>query len=475
LKPSSIIWQCLITLTLIVLSLWVYDRQFKTVYIQEKSPIISEVSYEYPPGKTRIDALRSMYDLDFISVSKKAKTSVVFITAFEKVDNTRYQDEYRKEKGSGVIISPDGNIVTNYHVIADADYIEITLEDKREFRAEVIGFDKATDLALLKIESQGLPFQRFANSDSLQVGEWILAIGNPFGLQSTVTAGIVSAKARNLDIIDHNDIESFIQTDAVINPGSSGGALIDAQGALMGIFSAIISKSGNYEGLSFAIPSNLARKVIVDINEFGAVQRGKIGVTVTDVNADNAELVKLPFIKGVMISGVNLNSAAADVGLKKRDVITNVSGNEVASTAEFYEALNRYRPGDEIEMTYYRKSKPYLAKITLRNYLNTTDYIAVRSDKVLRDLGIEVRDLNNKEVARVKSDGVYVVSVAKGSKIDQTNMEPGYIIEHFNDIRIRNAQELIALLKHTEGEVTLRGFYERYPDVYPYTFSTGSD
>ena len=247
-----------------------------------------------------------------------------------------------------------------------ADYIEITLEDKREYRAEVIGFDKATDLALLKIESEGLPFQRFANSDSLQVGEWILAIGNPFGLQSTVTAGIVSAKARNLDIIDHNDIESFIQTDAVINPGSSGGALIDAQGGLMGIFSAIISKSGNYEGLSFAIPSNLARKVIVDINEFGAVQRGKLGVTVTDVNADNAEMVNLPFIKGVMISAVNLNSAATQAGLKKKDVITMVSDDAVGSTAEFYEVLNKYRPGDDVNITYYRKSKPYEVKMTLR-------------------------------------------------------------------------------------------------------------
>ena len=422
-----------------------------------------------------MDARRYFHDIDFISVSKKAKSAVVFITAYEKVDNSRYQEEYRKEKGSGVIISPDGNIVTNHHVIADADYIEITLEDKREYRAEVIGFDKATDLALLKIESEGLPFQRFANSDSLQVGEWILAIGNPFGLQSTVTAGIVSAKARNLDIIDHNDIESFIQTDAVINPGSSGGALIDAQGGLMGIFSAIISKSGNYEGLSFAIPSNLARKVIVDINEFGAVQRGKLGVTVTDVNADNAEMVNLPFIKGVMISAVNLNSAATQAGLKKKDVITMVSDDAVGSTAEFYEVLNKYRPGDDVNITYYRKSKPYEVKMTLRNYLNTTDYIAVRSDKILRDLGIEVRDLNTKEITRVKSDGVYVVSVAKGSTIDQTNMEPGYIIEHFNDIRIKNAQELIALLKHTDGEITLRGFYERYPDVYPYTFSVSGE
>jgi len=257
----------------------------------------------------------------------------------------------------------------------------------------------------------------------------------------------------------------------VINPGSSGGALVNSDGALMGIFSAIISKSGNYEGLSFAIPSNLARKVIVDIKEFGAVQRGKIGITVTDVNADNAEMVNLPFIKGVMLTAVNLNSAAADAGLTKRDVITGVSGTEIASSAGFYETLNKYRPGDEIDITYYRKSRPYSTRITLRNYLNTTDYIAVRSDKVLRDIGIEVRNLNTKEIARVNSEGVYVISVSKGSTIDETNMEPGYIIEYFNDIRIKDAQELISLLKHTQGEVVVRGFYERYPDVYPYTFT----
>lgn len=472
-KTKAIIWQGLITLILIVLSIWIYDRQFRSIAVIEESPIYAEVSYEDLRRSSRIDAFSHIHDVDFIGVSKKSKASVVYITSYEKVSDSRYKDEYRREKGSGVIISPDGDIVTNYHVIADADYIEITLEDKREFRAEVLGFDKATDLALLNIEASELPYQYFANSDSLQVGEWILAIGNPFGLQSTVTAGIVSAKARNLDIIDHNDIESFIQTDAVINPGSSGGALVTSEGALMGIYSAIISKSGNYEGLSFAIPSNLARKVVVDIKEFGAVQRGKIGVTVTDVNADNAEMVSLPFIKGVMISGVNLNSAAADAGLKRKDVISDVSGDEVLSTASFYEILNKYRPGDEIEITYYRKSKPYQVTMTLRNYLNTTDYIAVRSDKVLRDLGIEVRNLNTKEISRVNTEGVYVISVAKGSIIEETNMEPGYIIEYFNEIRIKDAQELISLLKHTEGDITLRGFYERYPDVYPYTFSAG--
>ncbi len=469
-KLSALLWQSLITLTLVVCSIWIYDRYLKTAVIIDASPAyFNEVSLPEDHFR-RADALSNRIPGDFVSVANKAKSSVVYITSYEKVDNSLFKDEYKREKGSGVIISPDGDIVTNYHVIAKADYIEITLEDKREYRAEVVGTDQATDLALLKIEAVGLPFQRFANSDSLQVGEWVLAIGNPFGLQSTVTAGIVSAKARNIDVIDQNDIESFIQTDAAINPGSSGGALVSTSGGLMGIYSAILSKSGNYEGLSFAIPGNLARKVVVDIKEFGAVQRGKIGIGITDVNADIADRLDLPFIKGVYINSINLNSAAAAAGIKKSDVITAIGENEINSSSEFYEILNKYRPGDLITVVYYRGARMKSSKITLRNYLNTIDYITVPNDKILRDLGIEVRDLNSIEKARVKTEGIIVISVSKGSKIDQTNMEPGFIVEYFNEIRIKNAKEFVALLKNSEDEVTLRGFYERYPDVYPYTF-----
>ena len=370
-KLSSHIWQGLITMTLIVCSLWVYDRYFKSVAVIEYQPnYYHEVSLKEQLNR-RVQAYGSSVNTDFVEVADRAMASVVYITSTQKVNDSRYKDEYRVEKGSGVIISPDGDIVTNYHVIADADYIKITLEDKREYTAEVVGTDDATDLALLKIEAKGLPYQLFANSDSLKVGEWILAIGNPFGLQSTVTAGIVSAKARNIDVIDQNDIESFIQTDAVINPGSSGGALVSSDGSLMGIYSAILSKSGNYEGLSFAIPGNLARKVVVDIKEFGAVQRGKIGVSITDVDAEISDHMNLPFIKGICINSINLNSAAADAGLKKNDVITEVGEHEVNSSSEFYEALNRYRPGDVVSVKYYRRGRTYNTDITLRNYLNT--------------------------------------------------------------------------------------------------------
>lgn len=470
-KLSTHIWQGLITMTMIVCSLWIYDRYFKGINVLEYKPsYYHEVSLKEQLNR-RVEAYGSSVKTDFVDVADRAMASVVYITSSQKINDTRYKDEYRVEKGSGVIISPEGDIVTNYHVIADADFITITLEDKREYTAEVVGTDEATDLALLKIEAKSLPFQRFANSDSLRVGEWILAIGNPFGLQSTVTAGIVSAKARNIDVIDQNDIESFIQTDAVINPGSSGGALISSDGGLMGIYSAILSKSGNYEGLSFAIPGNLARKVVVDIKEFGAVQRGKIGVSISDVDASISDRMDLPFIKGIYINSINLNSAAADAGLKKNDVITEVGDHEVNSSSEFYEALNRYRPGDVVAVKYFRRSRTYTTNITLRNYLNTTDFITVRNDKILRDIGIEIRDLNSIEKNRIKSDGVIIVSVTKGSMIHNTNMEPGFIVEHFNDIRIKNTKEFISLLKNTKDEITLRGFYERYPDVYPYTFN----
>ncbi|MCL4114885.1 UNVERIFIED_CONTAM: hypothetical protein GTU68_036708, partial [Idotea baltica] len=376
--------------------------------------------------------------------------------------------------GSGIIISPDGDIITNYHVIANADFIEVTLADKREFVAHVIGTDQVSDIALLKIEAESLSHLLFTNSDSLKVGDWVLAVGNPFGLQSTVTAGIVSAKARDIDIIDKNDIGSYIQTDAVLNPGSSGGALVNAHGQLMGVSTAILSSTGNYQGLSFAIPSNVARKVVVDIKEFGSVQRGKIGAGIRDVNDDMAKKMGLPAVAGVYINTINLNSAASDAGLRKGDVIVNISGNKIQSAPSFYESINKYRPGDEITISYYRNEKISTCTLTLRNLLNTTDYVSVRKDKILRDLGIEIRDLNSIEKERVKSNGIMIISVSNGSVISQTNMEPGFIVESFNDIPISNSQEFIALIKNTADSVILRGFYERYPGQYPYSFNLES-
>ena len=462
--------QYILVLITIVAAIWVYDHFIKKPEVIESTPVyFEEVSY-LENSERRWRNFMANSPSNFITSASKAKSAVVFVTAYEKVNNSVYKDAYRREKGSGVIISSTGDIITNHHVIADADYIEITLEDKREFIAEVTGIDESTDLALLNIEGTNLPHLLFANSDSLQVGEWILAVGNPFGLQSTVTAGIVSAKARSIDVLDQKDIESFIQTDAVINPGSSGGALVNNAGLLMGICTAILSKTGNYEGLSFAIPSNLARKVVIDLKEFGAVQRAKIGISITDVDARLADKVKLPFIRGVYINSINLNSAAAVAGLKKKDVITFINEKRIDSSSEFYEEINNYRPGDEIMLQFYRHGRPHRARATLRNYLNTTDYITVRNDKILRDLGIEIRDLNSKEKNRLNTEGVMIISVSKGSTIANTNMEPGYVVEYFNDQRIKNTQEFMSLLKNTSELITLSGFYERYPGVHPYSF-----
>lgn len=408
---------------------------------------------------------------NFVRAANKSTSSVVYVIAYEKMAGSVFSEGYTREKGSGVIISEDGYIVTNNHVVANADFIEITLEDKREFVAEVIGTDETTDLALLKIESTNLPHLVFANSDSLQVGEWILAIGNPFGLQSTVTAGIVSAKARSIDALSKNDIESFIQSDAVINPGSSGGALVDTDGLLMGICTAILSSSGNYEGLSFAIPSNLARKVIIDLKQFGSVQRGKLGITISDVNADLAKKNNLPAIEGVIINSINLNSAAAEAGFTNNDIIVKINDVVISSTSEFYETINQYRPGDLLSITYYHRGMMKFAKVILRNHLNTTDYISVRSDSELKEIGIEIRDLNSIEKERMQSNGIMVISISKESIISDTNMEPGFIVEYFNEHKLVDTQEFIQHLKSAQGDVTLVGFYERYPGKFPYTFT----
>ena len=470
-NTKTILSQLALTIPTVIVAIWIYATYFDEVtVIEEKNNSFNEVSFDYLE-RQRWANFSSAVPTNFIEAADKAKAAVVYVTSHEKISNRLYKDTYRREKGSGVIISSAGDIVTNHHVIADAEFIEIRLEDKREFVAEVVGIDESTDLALLKIEANNLPHLVFADSDSLHVGEWILAVGNPFGLQSTVTAGIVSAKARSIDVLDNKDIESFIQSDAVINPGSSGGALVNTSGLLMGVCTAIMSKSGNYEGLSFAIPSNLARKVVIDLKEFGSVQRAKIGISIADVDDYWAKKMRMPFIKGVYINSINLNSAAALAGLKKKDVILAIQENPINSTSEFYEEINNYRPGDEIKVRYFRKGNTYSTDVVLRNYLNTTDYITVRNDKILRDLGIEIRDLNSKEKERLNTEGVMVISVSKGSTVDDTNMEPGYIVEYFNTIRIKNTREFISLLKNTEGQVTLKGFYERYPGVHPYSFS----
>lgn len=329
---------------------------------------------------------------DFSQVAAQTIDGVVHIRTVQTRLTPLYQSFFgfiinqgmqRKEYsayGSGVIISEDGYIVTNNHVVQDAERISVTLNDKRVLEAQLIGTDPATDLALIKVNAKGLKALEFGDSDSARVGQPVLAIGNPFNLTSTVTAGIISAKARNMGIIDNargmeSPIESFIQTDAAVNPGNSGGALVDANAKLIGIVTAIASADGYYTGYSFAIPANLAKKVSSDLKRYGAAQRAYLGVQVIEMNDQLAKQIGINQVKGVLIGRVVPNAAADHAGLKEGDLLISVSGVEVNSFAEMMQELGRFAPGDHVNVNYYRDGKTHSTTVTLQNSQGTTEII----------------------------------------------------------------------------------------------------
>lgn len=290
---------------------------------------------------------------DFIATSKLVTAAVVNI-------NNLSASGYRVSSGSGVIISSDGYIITNHHVVEDGAVLEVTLHDKRKLAAELIGADPSTDLALIKVDARGLRPVPYGDSDQVQVGQWVLAVGNPFNLTSTVTAGIVSAKARNINILRGSyAIESFIQTDAVVNPGNSGGALVNENGELIGINTAIITESGGFEGYSFAIPANLVRKVIRDIREFGEVQRAMLGVGIADVSDETAARLSLPTVAGVYVNSVSKNSSAAEAGLRRGDVIISINSVKTNSVPQLQEQIALFRPGERISLEFYRDGQKF--------------------------------------------------------------------------------------------------------------------
>jgi len=442
----------------------IYETQFT------KATQVAEREINLSPRFQHLYA--SATPTNFVSAAKNSKEAVVFIRSLTKLEGGNILNrDLNSSTGSGVIISRDGYIVTNHHVIKDADIVEITLNNKKEFIAQVIGYDKQTDMAVLKIEVDQLPYLLFGNSDSLQVGEWVIAIGNPFRLQSTVTAGIVSAKGRNIDVFeDRSGIESFIQTDAAINLGNSGGALINTRGELIGINTAIMTLSGRYEGFSFAVPSNLARKVVSDLMEYGVVQRGWMGIEIASVTNQMAEERGLPSVAGVFITLVNKGSAAYDAGLLGGDIILSVDNVNTNTLSQFMEQIGRHRPGDIITVSYIRKGFINTVKVTLKNSLNSTDLVAVRKDKVLLDLGFELRDLSSSELSKNITDGVMVVSVYQNSTVGKANIQPGYVITHINNIKITDTRKLVEYLSNHSGEIILEGYYKNYPGLFPYMF-----
>jgi serine protease Do len=311
------------------------------------------INYEEAPVNTNPRVWSNTIIPDFVFTSKRVTAAVTNI-------NTLSASGYRMSSGSGVVISSDGYIITNHHVVEDGSSYEVTLSDKRKLEAHLIGSDPTTDLALLKVNARDLKPITYGDSDQIEIGEWVLAVGNPFNLTSTVTAGIISAKARNINILRGSyAIESFIQTDAVVNPGNSGGALVNAKGELIGINTAIISESGGYEGYSFAIPANLVRKVIKDIREFGEVQRAVLGIGISEVSNEMAAQLALPNVAGVFVTNVSSGSSAAEAGLRKGDVIISIEGIKTNSVPELQEQVALYRPSDKISIEFYRDGRKF--------------------------------------------------------------------------------------------------------------------
>ncbi len=352
--------------------------------------------------------------------------------------------------GSGVIISSDGYIVTNNHVIDNSDQIEVTLNDNRKYKATLVGTDPATDIALLKIDRAGdaaLPIIKFGNSDNLRVGEWVLAVGNPFQLNSTVTAGIVSAKARSIGMSGQSKklgIESFIQTDAAVNPGNSGGALVNTDGELVGINTAIFSQTGNYAGYSFAVPSSIVSKVVTDIKQFGAVQRAILGISIIDVNADFAKEKGLDVIEGVYVAGVGDQSAAAQAGIEEGDVILAINGVGVKNVAQLQEQVNRYRPGDKIRVKIVNDGDEEVVSVVLTNQQGGTEVIKNEGIDVLGATFENVSD-KLKQTLGIRS-GLEVKSITNG-KLKEAGVRKGFVIVKINDIRITSVKQLEKIYK----------------------------
>jgi serine protease Do len=360
--------------------------------------------------------------------------------------------------GSGVIISADGYIVTNNHVIDNANNIEVVLNDNRSYPAELIGHDPNTDLALIKIEESGLPFIQFGNSDDVKIGQWVLAVGNPFNLTSTVTAGIVSAKGRGLNLLGTQyAIESFIQTDAAVNPGNSGGALVDTEGKLIGINSAIATQTGSYSGYSFAIPINIVRKVMEDLLKYGNVQRGFLGVSIKNVDSKLATEMNLGSIKGVYVADLNENSAAGDAGIKKGDVIIRVNEIPVNSVPALQEQISKYHPGDKVNVTVLRDNKEKTCNVVLKSKEGSTSITTVDRKAPSTILDAQLENLSMDEKRKLKVNHGVRIKKLKDGVLKGAGIKEGFVITSIDKKPIYNVTDAQKALENKKGGVLVEG------------------
>lgn len=385
----------------------------------------------------------------------------------------------QRASGSGVIISDDGYIVTNNHVIEDADEIKVTLSNKKTYMAKVIATDPSYDLAVIKIDASGLPFLLYGNSDDVKIGQWVLAIGYPLNLETTVTAGIISAKGRSLGLNKgtktSSPVESFLQTDAAVNQGNSGGALVNTNGELIGINSAIASPTGYYSGYSYAIPVNIVKKVVNDLIKYGAVQRAFLGVAYASDDLSDDQKTKLGIkdgIDGIYVTGVAKDGAAEAAGVQIGDYITSINGVRVNSSAELIEQVTSYKPGDKINITYTRDGKDKAVTVTLKN--NSGNYDIVKEDNsTMSQLGADFAPLDTKKAKEYGiSGGVIVKKINAGALTDQTRMRDGFIIVKVNETPVKTVDELKKAIGSSKS-FTISGFYPGYDGLYDYPISLG--
>lgn len=382
--------------------------------------------------------------------------------------------------GSGVIISNDGYIMTNNHVVDGGDELSVTLYDNRTFKAKLVGSDPSSDIALIKVEAKDLPTIPFGNSDNLRLGEWVLAVGNPFNLTSTVTAGIVSAKSRPAASGDQLGVSSFIQTDAAVNPGNSGGALVNASGELVGINTMIYSQTGNYAGYSFAVPINIAAKVVSDIKKYGAVQRGMLGIVGADVTSELVQKEGLKVNEGFYVADFAEISAALAAGLEKGDVITAIDGHRIISFAQLQEQISRFRPGDTVSVTVNRKGSEKTFKVTLRNKEGGSKLLqkSASSDADSR-LGASLKELSAGELRNYGLSYGLVVESLRSGALKKAGVREGFILLTANDTPLRSLRDLnqaVAALdksgsygRSRRASLLLRGFYPQTGEVMTFT------
>ncbi len=415
-------------------------------------------------------------EADFITAAEKSINAVVHIKTEIRVKTSSYENFFNPFRdyfgnpnrsniytafGSGVIISSDGYIVTNNHVVEGADKISVTFNNKEELEAKIIGRDPGTDLALIKVEASDLVFLTYGNSDAVRIGEWVLAVGNPFNLTSTVTAGIVSAKARNINILGaQSSIESFIQTDAVVNRGNSGGALVNIEGELVGINAAIASHTGVYEGYSFAIPVNIVKKVVGDLKRYGEIQRAYIGVQIRDIDAEFAQEIGLDKVSGVYIASIVENGGADQAGIQEADVIVSIDQSPINSLSELMGTIAQYSPGAQVSVRILRDNKPMVFDVTLQNQNGTTAIVKTQDAFYNELLGASLQKIDKKELQDLNiQHGLRITKVEDGI-LRRGGINPGFIITEINDYDVHSKTSLQDALKQSRRHtIRLKGVF----------------